>query len=109
MEIRRITVCPVHDVRTYLDFLTKTAGDPCELTHTCLCVYRIKHQGVIVLAPYRLFRVRTCISLSRSLALFRSLSLSLSLLMYIYIVSMYVYMSVYGVYMWCVYVYQCTI
>ena len=79
MKIRWITVCPVHDVRTYLDFLTKTAGDPCELTHMCLCVYRIKHQGVIVLAPYRLFRVRTCISLSLSLSLSRSLAHSLSL------------------------------
>lgn len=33
-----IAMCPVHDVRTYLDLLTKTAGDPCEFMHMAVCV-----------------------------------------------------------------------
>lgn len=55
----RFTRCPVRDVRTYLDTSTKTAGDPCECTHMAVCVYRSKHQGVIVLAPYRFLSLCT--------------------------------------------------
>ncbi|KAF3419915.1 hypothetical protein E2986_12019 [Frieseomelitta varia] len=55
-------MCPVHDVRTYLDLLTKTAGDPCEFMHMALCVTELSTRRRQQQQPTTQSRLRQCTS-----------------------------------------------